>query len=46
MPVGWTNAAPPDPFKVVAAGRCRFRPDDLLRLVELVKGLRGGSQRK
>jgi Family of unknown function (DUF5372) len=40
MPVGWTSAGPPDPFKEVAAGRCQFRTEDLLRLVELVEKLR------
>ena len=40
MPVGWTNVAPPDPFKEVAAGRCHFRTEDLLRLVDLVAKLR------
>jgi len=43
MPIGWTSAAPPDPFKVVAAGRCRFRPEDLLRLAELIETSRLGS---
>jgi hypothetical protein len=41
MPVGWTSVAAPDPLKVVAAGRCRFRPEDLLRLVDLVERLKG-----
>jgi hypothetical protein len=40
MPVGWTNAAPPDPFQLVAAGRCAFRVEDLLRLAEMVERLK------
>jgi hypothetical protein len=35
--------APADPFLVVAAGRCCFRVEDLLRLVELIEGLREGG---
>ena len=42
MPAGWTSAASADPFQAVAAGRCRFRPDDLLRLTDLVERLRDG----
>ena len=34
---------PVDPFLVVAAGRSYFRVEDLLRLVELIEGLREGS---
>jgi hypothetical protein len=41
LPFGWTSLAPEDPFAVVSAGRAWFRPEDLLRLVELVDGLRG-----
>jgi hypothetical protein len=36
----WTNAKPEDVFVAVAAGRCRFRVDDLLRLADLVQQLR------
>jgi hypothetical protein len=46
MPVGWTSVAEPDGFQVTAAGRCRFRTDDLLRLVDLVEGLRTSRRRK
>ena len=47
MPVTWTSHFEPDVFQVTAAGRCRFRIDDLLRLVELLEGLRdGGAERK
>lgn len=41
MPVGWTSAAAADPFQAVAAGRCYFRTEDLLRLAEMVERLRG-----
>jgi hypothetical protein len=42
LPARWTNAKPADAFAVVAAGRCRFRVDDLLRLVDLVERLQEG----
>jgi hypothetical protein len=35
--------APVDPFVVVAVGRSYFRVEDLLRLVELMEGLREGG---
>ncbi len=38
LPTGWTDAAEPDVFVVVAGGRCSFRVEDLLGLVELVEG--------
>lgn len=43
LPTGWTDAAEPDLFVVVAGGRCPFRPEDLLVLVELVEGVGGGG---
>lgn len=42
LPVGWTDAAEPDPFTVIAAGRCPFRIDDLLALADLVSRSRSG----
>ncbi len=39
LPRGWTDAADPDPFVVVAGGRSALRVEDLLALVELVDGL-------
>jgi hypothetical protein len=39
MPAGWTDVAEPPVFVSLAAGRAHFRPDDLLRLVDLVQGL-------
>jgi len=36
LPTGWTDAAPPDVFVVVAAGRSACRPEDLLELAELI----------
>ena len=38
LPVGWTDAASPDVFVTVAAGRCPFRVVDLLVLARLVEG--------
>lgn len=43
LPAGWTDAVEPDPFVVVAGGRCLFRVEDLLVLVELVEGVGGGG---
>jgi hypothetical protein len=40
MPVGWTSAVAADAFKATAAGRCRFRTEDLLRLADLIQRLR------
>jgi hypothetical protein len=37
IPIAWTDRAAPDPFVVVAAGRCHLRFEDLLRLVGMVK---------
>jgi hypothetical protein len=39
LPAAWTDAAEPDPFVVVAAGRSPFRVDDLLALAGLLDGL-------
>ena len=41
LPVPWTDAAEPDVFVVMAAGRCAFRVDDLIALAGLIEGLRG-----
>jgi hypothetical protein len=38
LPVGWTDAAGPDLFVTVAAGRCPFRVADLLALARLAEG--------
>ena len=40
IPVEWTDLAGPDVFVEVSAGRSAFRPDDLLRLADLVESLR------
>lgn len=40
FPAGWTDAASPDPFVVVAAGRSPFRVEDLLALAGLLERLR------
>jgi Family of unknown function (DUF5372) len=41
LPVGWTDAAEPDVFVVMAAGRCAFRVADLVALGQLIDGLGG-----
>jgi hypothetical protein len=46
MPVGWTSVLEADVFLATAAGRCRFRTDDLLRLVELIEGLNKARGKK
>jgi hypothetical protein len=38
VPVGWTDAARPDPYLEVGRGRSRFRVEDLLRLADLMRG--------
>lgn len=43
LPVGWTDAAGPDVFVMMAAGRCPFRVADLLALARLVEGCRSAS---
>lgn len=40
IPAGWTDVTEPPVFVTLAAGRSHFRPDDLLRLADLVQGLR------
>jgi hypothetical protein len=36
LPAHWTDAIAPDPFVVIAAGRCHFRCQDLIRLAEMI----------
>jgi hypothetical protein len=45
LPASWTNAAAPDPFVAIAAGRCPFRWQDLIQLAEMIGGTgrSGGS---
>ncbi|MGH3501749.1 MAG: DUF5372 family protein [Nocardioidaceae bacterium] len=43
VPTGWTDAAPPDAFVVVAAGRCRVAVRDLLVLADLIDRLRASA---
>ncbi len=40
VPAAWTTVAPQDPFVAMASGRCLFRYEDLLKLVNLVEKLR------
>jgi Family of unknown function (DUF5372) len=40
MPARWTDVAAPDPFVVVAAGRCPFTVDGLLAVADLVDRFR------
>jgi len=40
LPAGWTDAALPDPFVVIAAGRCPFTIVGLLGLSELIDQVR------
>jgi hypothetical protein len=39
VPERWTDAAPVDPFVVLAAGRAHFRLEDLLALADLLAQL-------
>ena len=38
LPVAWTDAAEPDVFVAVAAGRSALRVDDLVALADLIAG--------
>ena len=40
LPACWTSLAPADPYVAVAAGRSRFRLQDLLELVALLEEVR------
>ena len=40
LPAGWTSVVPEDAFVAVAAGRSRFRVEDLVALAALVLRLR------
>lgn len=40
LPSAWTDAAAPDPFVIVAAGRSALRVADLLDVAALIDGLR------
>ncbi|MFI6368352.1 DUF5372 family protein [Nocardia sp. NPDC050630] len=40
LPAGWTDVAAPDPFVVIAEGRCPFTTAGLLELAELIDRLR------
>jgi hypothetical protein len=39
LPVAWTDVAEPEPFVVMAAGRCPFRFADLVELRRLIDDL-------
>jgi hypothetical protein len=41
LPAGWTDAVAPDPFVVMAEGRCPFTTDDLLAVADLIDRFRG-----
>lgn len=43
LPRGWTDAADPDPFVALTAGRSALRVEDLQALAELVDGLHAGD---
>ncbi len=40
LPLAWTDLAPPDPFRLVAADRALLRLTDLRTLAALVQALR------
>jgi len=42
LPAGWTDVVAEDVFVTVAAGRCAFRPGDLVALADLAAAIRGG----
>jgi hypothetical protein len=40
IPACWTTVLPEDPFVILAAGRCLFRYEDLVKLADLVEKAR------
>jgi hypothetical protein len=40
IPAAWTSLSEPDPFLFVSNGKALFRPQDLLELSQIIKGLR------
>jgi len=40
LPAAWTDVVAPDPFVVIAAGRCPFTADDLLAVADMAERLR------
>ena len=40
LPAAWTDAVGPDPFVVIAKGRCPFTTDDLLAVADLIDRFR------
>ena len=44
LPAGWTDVAAPDPFVVVAAGRCPFTAEGLLAAADLAALLRARGE--
>lgn len=44
LPAGFTSLGPQDPFVTMAAGRSMFRAEDLVRLSQLVSGLRTNAK--
>ena len=43
LPTAWTDAAAPDVFVVMAAGRSPFRAEDLVGLAELIARVHTGT---
>ena len=43
LPASWTDVVGPDPTVVVSKGRAYFRLQDLIRLIELVEGLKAAG---
>ena len=46
LPVAWTDAAEPDVFVAVAAGRSALRVGDLVALADLIATVRAGTVRQ
>ena len=44
IPLSFTDLRVSDPFVVMAAGRCRFRFEDLIELTKLVETLKGRKE--
>jgi hypothetical protein len=43
LPISWTSLAAPDPFLTLSNRKARFRPRDLLELVDLIQRMRNAG---
>jgi len=46
MPTAWTSLRPKDPYCILAAGRCDFSYNDLLKLAKLIEQIKQNKSNK